>query len=141
MATTPEDWTCPSCTAINPHASRYCWNCESQRQPGAHDEAPEHSPPSETTSSLRDLLLPYTGKLIDVNASQPTEFERAVLAAVHGEYFTVLTQSSRQTFHFPYRHILSASESDGQHGNRLTIEVFRQVFVKGSIGFGFSTPL
>lgn len=106
-----------------------------------HDAAHGQVPAAETTASIRDLLLLHLGRIIEVNAADPTDVAPAILAAVHGEYFSVICQATHQAFHFPYRCILSAAEPPDQEGGRLFLEVYRQVFVKGSVGFRVSVPV
>lgn len=95
---------------------------------------------------IRALLLRYVQRAIEINYLEATKMESAWLTGVHGDYFTVARDGKGAKFHFPIRHILAATEmtplsENGPRDARLTIEVYRQVFVKGSMGMGIAFPL
>ena len=136
-------WTCDKCTAINPGASRSCWNCKTARV--ASPELKSSYATAETDNSLRDLLLGYIGEMVDVNFQDPTKATAAVLAAVHSDYFTLVQVAHPKKYHYPLHQVVSAAEVPSTETptgkTTLVIEVHRQVFPKGAIGVGFSFPV
>ena len=99
---------------------------------------------SEDTRSFRELLLLYIGEVVEANFQDPTKMAVAVLAEVHSDYFTLVEVAQSKKLHYPIAQVLSAAEvpSTAATGKAtLVIEVHRQVFPKGSIGFGFSFPI
>lgn len=86
--------------------------------------------------TMRDLLVPYLRREIQVNYIDPVQADLVLLAAVHKDTFTVVPTTGAR-YHFPYGCVLSITE----HKHGLIVEVYRQVFVKGAVGFGFSVPI
>ena len=137
-----DTWTCGNCTAINPRASRSCWNCKTSRLVSSEQKSIYAA--SEDTRSFRELLLLYIGEVVEANFQDPTKMAVAVLAEVHSDYFTLVEVAQSKKLHYPIAQVLSAAElpSTAATGKAtLVIEVHRQDFPKGSIGFGFSFPI
>ena len=86
--------------------------------------------------SLKDHLAPFLRRDIQVNYKDPARGDAVLLAALHAETFTVVSPTGSR-HHFPYGSVLSITEHEGG----LTVEIFRQVFAKGAVGFGFSIPI
>ena len=120
-----------------------CWSCFARRPDSVVARNADEA--AATESAFHDILLRYVGEIVEINFDTPNEAETAVLAGVHRDYLTVFRVGYNTNFHFPIRHILRISESNSVVGSlqrqRVTIELYRQVFTKGFFGVGLSTPL
>ena len=122
--------------------TRTCWRCEAARPASAKTVELESESKSELT--FRDLMLPHLGQTVHVNFDNPSRLEEAQLVAVHAYSFAVSNGGFVGRRHFPFQYILSIVEAEDQTspcGKTLQIEVYRQVFAKGMVGVGFSTPI
>lgn len=138
-----QPWTCPNCNSISPIVLKSCWSCFASRPDTVDARTSDEA--ATTESAVHDILFRYVGEVVEINFDTPNEAEPAVLAGVHRDYLTVFRVGYNTHFHFPIRHILRISESNSVVGpiqrQRLTIELYRQVFTKGFFGVGLSTPL
>jgi hypothetical protein len=135
------EWTCP-CTAINEALLRKCWRCSLPRPESEQAITLNENAKAET--SLRELLLPYLGQVVLINADDAQTLTEAYLVAINSESFAVKSPSSTYPRHFQFRYLLSLILPDAdsqQNGDLLQIEVYRQVFVRGSAGVGLTIPI
>lgn len=119
----------------------------------SESELPEDSAGAKyNKNTLQDILIPYIGRSIAINLTNPEKLEKVTLMNASDQFFTVGWDSSKLT-HIPYSQVLSITEA-GQGASLksgilfgveapIFVEIFHMlIYKKGtSYGFGVITPL
>jgi hypothetical protein len=105
--------TCPHCgKLIRSDRQRLCDNCgeDFTIAPGAVDEL-RRLVADDPRSSLSELLEPFVGRTIGINASNAEMVEPAELIRVRAEYFSVAI--SGLVANYPYQSVQAVLEAPG----------------------------
>ena len=66
----------------------------------------------QDVDSFQELFHSLIGRTIGINYKEPIEFEAAILLEAKSQYFTILGESTRLKYRFPYRNILFVSNAE-----------------------------